>query len=247
MSQAKHIALLTYPKLQTNELLHQVAHRPSSLPSGKWKFYQEWNQALFLHWKVDTELLRFFIPKELELDLFEQQAWISLVAFDMNRVRPRNLPHFRPVSDFSEINLRTYVTQNGKSGVYFLSIEAGKRMAARVARKLSGLPYRYSAMTRTSGSFFSENPQSGDLFNLRFNPGKALATKTELDKWLTERYALFQDVKGSIRSFDIQHVEWPVHELQIHEATINYPRFRHLIDKPADVAHYSPGVQVLAW
>jgi hypothetical protein len=33
-------------------LLTATAHRPYLLPAGPWRYYQEWNEALFLHWRV---------------------------------------------------------------------------------------------------------------------------------------------------------------------------------------------------
>src|SRR5437879_11235215 len=73
-------------------------------------------------------------------------AWVSAVAFHMARVRPRGLPPLPPVSDFLELNLRTYVRLDDKPGVFFLSIHASKRLAVRVARWFSPLPYACARM-----------------------------------------------------------------------------------------------------
>ena len=135
------------------EILNNTEHRPWQMPSEKWKFYQEWNNALFLHWQVELKELEKFVPKELEIDLFEGKPWISVVAFTMEKIRPRNLPSFPPVSYFDEINIRTYVKSNNKTGVYFLSIEGGKKLACTVAKKMSQLPYRYSKIKRTKNQF----------------------------------------------------------------------------------------------
>jgi uncharacterized protein YqjF (DUF2071 family) len=85
--------------------------------------------------------LREFVPTDLEIDLFSGKPWVSVVAFTMNNIRPRYLPPFPPISDFHEINIRTYVTKNNKSGVYFLSIEASKKTSSMVSRLVSRLPY----------------------------------------------------------------------------------------------------------
>lgn len=229
------------------DLLKETEHRPYVLPLGKWKYYQEWNKAVFLHWKVAIDELRTCVPGNLEIDLFEGEAWVSVVAFTMNKIRPRILPAFSPVSDFDEINIRTYVRRNNKQGVYFLSIEGGKLLSCKIARGLSGLPYRYSGMKREKGKYVSTNESFGDVLKLSFITGETLLQKDSLDKWLTERYALFQDVGQDIREFDIHHIEWPLKKIDVEELTLSCPRFSALVKGQPDKIHYSPGVQVVAW
>jgi uncharacterized protein YqjF (DUF2071 family) len=70
---------------------------------------------------------------------------------------------------------------------------------------------------------------------------------TELDKWLTERYALFQDSGDSINEFEIHHLEWPINEINFKKLEIDYPRFKKIIHKNPDKIRYSKGVKVIAW
>ena len=83
------------------EILNTTSHRPWKMPSGSWKFYQEWNNAIFLHYQVDLRELEKIVPKELEIDLYEGKPWVSVVAFTMEKIRPKNLPAFSPISDFT--------------------------------------------------------------------------------------------------------------------------------------------------
>lgn len=229
------------------DVLGTHSHRPWPMPQGPWVYYQEWNEAVFLHWPVDASLLQPLIPAGLTLDVLDGSAWVSLVAFTMERIRPRWLPAFPPVSTFPEINIRTYVRKNGKSGVYFLSIEAGNRISCQLARSLSGLPYRFSSMQRDRNQFSSMNRTMGDSLRLVWETGKPLVDKSPVDVWLTERYALFQDDGPHLNAYEIHHVAWPVYKVALQQAEVSYPRLSHLIGgKPARV-HYSPGVQVLAW
>src|SRR5690606_29458642 len=112
-------------KLSIKDILKQTDHRSTEIPQTPYSFYQEWNRALFFHWKVDAESLLPFIPEGLEIDLFNNAAYISLVAFTMEEIRPKGFPALSFISNFNEINLRTYVIKDGKPGVYFLNIEAG--------------------------------------------------------------------------------------------------------------------------
>lgn len=224
-----------------------VDHRPWKLPNKSWKFYQEWNNAIFLHWKVDYEELRKFVPNEIEIDTINGSPWVSLVAFTMEKIRPKYLPQFPPISNFDEINIRTYVKSNNKTGVYFLSIEGGKKLSCKIAKGISELPYRYSKIKRTSNTYESKNSNLGDTFILNYKIGEEIKQKTLLDNWLTERYALFQDTEDSINEFEIHHQEWKMEELGINKLKLNYPRFKELINESPDKIGYSKGVQVIAW
>lgn len=229
------------------EILNTTKQRPWKIPSHNWKFYQEWRNVIFLHYQVDLTQLKKFVPEELEIDLFDDKSWVSVVAFTMKKIRPKNLPYFAPVSDFDEINIRTYVKSNGKAGVYFLSIEGGKGISCKIAKGISELPYRFSKIKRTSNKYQSQNSEFNDKLDIAFTKGKELTEKTELDKWLTERYALFQDTEEAINEFEIHHLEWPIDEIKLHSLEIDYPRFEELITEKPSKTHYSKGIQVIAW
>jgi uncharacterized protein YqjF (DUF2071 family) len=229
------------------ELLSSTSHRPWNSPTGNWAYYQEWNNAVFLHWEVDLHELQAFVPLGLEVDLFDGKPWVSVVTFDMERLRPRYLPSFPPISDFHEINVRTYVKMGTKTGVTFLSIEAAKVISCKIANVLSGLPYRYSKMSRAGASIISENAKLGERLNITCEVGEPLVEKTDIDRWLTERYALFQHHGPSINQFEIHHLEWPIHRLELKDIELDYRRFKNLIRPVPDLVHYSPGVQVVAW
>ncbi len=73
------------------EILNITEHRPWTIPTKKWKYYQEWNNAVFLHWQVDLQELQKIVPDDLEIDIYEGKPWVSLVAFTMEKIRPRKL------------------------------------------------------------------------------------------------------------------------------------------------------------
>lgn len=233
--------------MKISQILKQTHHRPWPIPTKIWKFYQEWNRAVFLHYKVNAGELSKLIPEPLKLDLFEGYAWISFVAFDMNNIRPKNLPPLRLVSNFHELNIRTYVRHQNKSGVYFLSIEASKKISCALSKKLSELPYRFSKMKRNSKNFSAKNYGYADEFLLNYEPKQHIEDKSELDVWLTERYALFQDTPKNVNKFEIHHLPWDLKEISIDKLKVNYPRFSSLLKKRPDLIHYSEGIQVIAW
>lgn len=231
-----------------SELLNTTRHRPWALPQTSWRYYQEWNDVVFLHWQVEVSELKKYVPEALEIDLFDGKAWVSVVAFTMENIRPRLLAPFPPISNFHEVNIRTYVkAANGKSGVYFLSIEAEKWLSATLAKGLSGLPYRHSTIHRNKDTYSTHNQQLNNQLSLQYTVGKPLHQKSELDLWLTERYALFQESGTDLYEFQIHHLEWSINEVHLNAFNFNYPRFNELIPGPPHIAHYSSGVQVLSW
>ncbi|WP_447635174.1 YqjF family protein [Flavobacterium microcysteis] len=233
--------------MKLSEILENTEHRPWEIPKSSWRFYQEWNDVLFLHWQTDLEELQKFVPEELEIDLFEGKPWISVVAFAMEKIRPRYMPAFAPISNFLEINVRTYIKKKGKTGVYFLSMEGGKNLSCQVAKSISKLPYRYSKIKREEQFYDSSNTEFEDQLNIQFSIGEPTTTKTDLERWLTERYALFQDDGSFINEYEIHHTEWPLKALSISNMALSYPRFKNLIGREPDLINYSEGVQVIAW
>ncbi len=187
------------------------------------------------------------MPESLDIDLHDGKAWVSLVAFSMQKIRPKYLPALSGISNFDEINIRTYVKCGAKTGVYFLSIEAGNMVSSKVSKAVSGLPYRYSRISRESNWFQSANEKFSDQFKIQFIAEYKLTEKAPLDLWLTERYALYHDTSKELNRFEIHHVEWPISNMEIKELSVDYPRFNSLISGVPEKQHYSKGVQVLAW
>jgi uncharacterized protein YqjF (DUF2071 family) len=237
---------LALDKDKIPSVLESTEHRPWELLSRPWGFYQEWKDVIFLHWKVDAKELERYVPKGLEIDLFEGSAWVSLVCFSMRNVRPRYLPAVPLVSNFEEINLRTYVKNNGKRAVYFISIEVNKYLASCLARWISGTPYHYAPIAVSKESFSVFNRNRIPVFEVEYRVGDKLNSSSR-DTWLTERYALFQDINGCLKSFDIHHKPWPLQELEVESLDVDQTMSRSLFSGSPDIAHYSPGVVTLAW
>ena len=229
-------------------ILKSVAHRPWPITDSPWQFYQEWNNALFLHWMVPYDLLRTQVPADLTIDTFDGNCYVSLVAFSMQNIKPRLLPAFAPISDFHEINLRTYIENDSKKGVYFLSIEAEKVISTFIARTLSGLPYEKSDILRSDSVYTSKNVKRGNSLHLKYSIEQADNPKTDLDRWLTERYCLYNKTDAGLFRFDTHHAEWKLDKLVLDETSINY-KIGNFNLKPSniDCVHYSKGVDVLSW
>ncbi len=117
-----------------DSILFATAHRPWPLPSAPWIMTQRWNDLLFLHYSLDPELVRAKVPEVLTLDTYRQRAWVTITPFWINHLRPPGVPSLPWFSNFNEINVRTYVSYEGKPGVYFFSLDASNLSAVWGAR-----------------------------------------------------------------------------------------------------------------
>src|SRR5215211_9285994 len=185
---------------ELTKVLDRTEHRPYPLPDGSWVLRMRWRDLLFMHWRVPEEVLRPLIPQALRLDSFDGSAWLGVVPFRMESVRPRFLPAVPWLSSFPELNLRTYVTHENKPGLWFFSLDAHNPIAVRLARATFHLPYfdakmssetsggtvRYRSVRTHGGApparYAASYRPLGETFDSR--PGT-------LESFLTERYCLY--------------------------------------------------------
>src|SRR5437667_10413934 len=97
--------------------LDYLDHRPWALPKGRWAMTQTWHNLLFAHWPLSPGALRSVIPSELDIDTFDGNAWLGIIPFRLSGVRLRGWPEVPFVAKFPEINVRTYVTHEGRPGI----------------------------------------------------------------------------------------------------------------------------------
>lgn len=104
-----------------------------------------WKNVILFTYAVPQEVLIPHLPKGTALDTIDNQAFLSLVAFEFlnTRVKGIKIPFH---VNFPEINLRFYVHKNGKRGVVFIQELVPKPLIALVARKIYNEPYRAISM-----------------------------------------------------------------------------------------------------
>src|SRR5687767_621891 len=98
-----------------------------------WIMRMRWRDLLFAHWAIEVEAVRRLVPSGLEIDTFDGRAYLGIVPFQMEGVAPRGLPAIPLLSASPEVNVRTYVRHEGVDGVWFLSLDAGNRLAVEGA------------------------------------------------------------------------------------------------------------------
>ncbi|HTA75632.1 MAG TPA: DUF2071 domain-containing protein [bacterium] len=194
--------------------------RPWVVPSRNWMMSQTWNDLLFLHWPIPQPILQKIVPPNLPIDTYRGQAWLGIVPFTMSHIHFKGLPPLPGLSAFPEINVRTYVTLDGKPGVYFFSLDAENRWAVWFARNFFNLPYFYSEFSvqkKTDSIDYQISRRRTEkaplAFEAQYGPtGQTLKNQDrQLAQWLTARYCLYTtDSKGRIYRGNIDHSPWPL-------------------------------------
>jgi uncharacterized protein len=237
-----------------DEILRIDDHRPWPLPDAPWAMRQTWADLLFAHWPVDADALRAAVPAPLTLETFEGRAWVGVVPFAIRDLGVRSLPGLPTATDFLELNVRTYVSCGGRSGVYFFTLDASSALAVAGARTAFGLPYHHADMSMSHAEgwirYRSDRDNGARSFNGRYRPvGEAFTAQPgTLDHFLTERYALMNVVADKVSHVDIHHVPWPLQraEAEIDVCTIAHAAGIRLPDIPP-VLHYAAEQHIVNW
>ncbi|MBN6057396.1 DUF2071 domain-containing protein, partial [Nonomuraea sp. RK-328] len=228
-------------------------HRPPPSPRVAWPvMYHRWSQITFLHWRYPVEAVRALVPESLTVETFDGTAWVGLTPFRMDDVRTPGLPALPRLSSFPETNCRTYVRDGrGRSGIWFLSLDAGRLAAAVGGRAGYWLPYFWSDMSvRTEGDRRRYRCRrrwpgpAGARCDVDVRMGAALA-EDELAHFLTARYRLFSVVAGRLAAAEVEHPPWPLRHARLTGLDQNVLQAAGLPAPDGDpVLHASPGVPV---
>jgi len=226
-----------------------------------------WFDLLFMHYKVDAAALQDLLPDSVELDTFDGEAWLGIVPFRMADVAPRwvpNLPLVLPlVSRFPELNVRTYVTIDGKPGVWFFSLDATSKIAVRAARWLFHLNYVDASINFTKASKHCPGKWI-QYHSVRTDPTappaelhceyrpvghRFFAKPQSLVHWLTARYCLYTtDSQGQLFRGEINHQPWQLRDAQsiVHTNTMTDSLGLELGDQKP-LLHFAKETKVVAW
>ena len=200
---------------------------PPETPPGPWVMVQMWHDLLFAHWRCPLSDLRPFIPAPIEIETFDGSPWVSVIPFYMTGVRMRAAPPVPTANSFLELNVRTYVTLDGRPGIWFFSLDCESTLAVIGARVGVSLPYFRAAMRMRKGEQgFEYDSQRWSIagapaaFSATYRGVGAAFTPApgSLDHFLAERYCLYSTDGKRIWREDIFHPRW---SLQGAEAQID--------------------------
>jgi uncharacterized protein YqjF (DUF2071 family) len=186
---------------------------------GEPLFLARWDRAVFINYSADPLILQRQVP--FELDLRDRQAFVSIVAFTLVRMRPRiggtsTEWLLKPIATHEFLNIRTYVRHKGEPGIFFLAEWLSNRISVLLGPRTFGLPYRFGDLDYQHalndepicGSVRAREGRLtylGEVSESAFVPS-ALGS---LDEFMLERYTAFTQRGKRRRLFRIWHDPWP--------------------------------------
>ncbi len=223
------------------------------MPRGPIVMRQRWEDLLFLHWEWDPAEVQRSLPAELTVDTWNGRAYIGFVPFFMRGVRPTGCPAVPGISNFLELNIRTYVRdREGRPGVWFYSLDCDQPLAVWVARTFFHLPYFNARMraTRDENAVTYECRRVGQHVSAAFRyeaTGQAApALAGSLEEFLVERYRLFSKKGEALLTGRVWHRPYEIRRAS-HIGTTATPMIQAGFDPCGrDPSHacFSPGVDV---
>ena len=216
---------------------------------------QHWRHLTFLHWRYPADLVQSRLPAGLRVKTFHGAAWVGLIPFLMDRVRAPGMPPLPWLSRFPETNVRTYVQgPDGRTGIWFLSLDAARLPAVAVARAWYGLPYFWSQMSvearRVEVVYRARRRWPGPAgarcdARVELGPPLSEAELTPLDHSLTARYRLYSTIAGRLVAADAEHARWPLRRARLIQLRQDLLQAAGLPAPDHDpVVHASAGVPV---
>ncbi|MGB5944682.1 YqjF family protein [Paenisporosarcina sp.] len=177
-----------------------------------WLMTQEWHDVLFLHWPISPDVIRKHIPIELELDLYNNIAWVGFVFFKVKGNRPRLIPPVPGMRSFLELNFRTYVTYKGRKGIHAFSLNASNSLIVKLTTLGHFLPYRYSKVRlkrhKKMFTYSLTRKNLSETIETTFQVVSKAIESNHFEQWLTERYHLWTKPKHQLYRIDTSHSPW---------------------------------------
>lgn len=177
------------------------------------------------NYEIDPEILLPYLPKGVELDLFNGKCYISLVGFMFKNTKLFNIP-IPWFGSFEEINLRFYVIRKEeneiKRGVVFINETIPYPIVAWMANKLYNehytvVPTKHNYLISQLNQKITFDWKVDNNWNSIFveanNETKAM-TENSLEKFIYEHYYGYTKVnENKTEEYKLQHPSWKVYDV----------------------------------
>lgn len=217
----------------------------------------EWRKLIMINYEVDPEILKPYIPKHTELDLYNGKCLVSVVGFMFlnTKVKGIKIPFH---INFEEVNLRFYITHKTPSS----EIKRGTTFIKEIVPKY--------AITFIANTFYKEkystlpmshsNKELDDHLEIRYswnfrNNVNSIYCKAKnmlqdiqehsLEEFITEHYWGYTKLSPTKTSeYGVEHPRWQTYPLIDFNVNVD---FESVYGKPfADLIHQNPHSVLLA-
>jgi len=183
-----------------------------------------WENLIIKTFSCDAALLEKCLPRDIELDLYQNKALFSMVAFTFSKVKffGFKIPLHQ---SFGEINFRCYVKSkiDGTKGVVFIKELAPKPLMALIANGIYNEPFYYKKITKKiiSSAIYKDicysfkSQKKWYAINTTILNEKIKLKTNSLQEFIVDRYIAF--VKGrrnTTYEYKINHKPWQLFNIQ---------------------------------
>ena len=219
---------------------------------------QGWYDLVYLHFEYSPEVVQALLPEGLEVDTFDDKAWVGLIPFSMRGIGIPRLPSIPYLGSFPEVNVRTYVKRNGVPGVWFFSLDINRMLPTVVARTTYKLPYCFGSVShmREDNDVYTTvrrrwpRVRSGSATprtSIHVRIGEHIATPTDFDVFVSARWGLYLFAgRETLRYAPVEHPTWPLQRASV--VSLDDSLIRAVgLPEPTSEPHalFSSGVPVL--
>lgn len=195
-----------------------------------------WENIIMANYVVPQTLLQPYLPKGLELDLYNGEAYISLVGFLFKNTKLFTIP-IPYFGTFEEVNLRFYVIRKEgnriKRGVVFINETVPYKIVAWIANKLYHESYT-TVKTKHQWNFTKTTKQ----INYNWKVGKdwnsigveAQLTVSEIqsntiEEFIFEHYIGYAKLnEHETEEYNLYHSSWKINKVVKHSINCDFEK-----------------------
>ena len=194
-----------------------------------------WENIIMVNYEIDQEILTPFLPKGVDLDLYNGKAYVSLVGFMFKKTKLFNVP-IPKLGTFEEINLRFYVTRTDennkiKRGVVFINETIPYKIVAWMANKLYKEHY---TVVPTKHNIIKDDEYQKIKFEwLLDNKWNSIYVENGLssqkmkqdsfEKFIYEHYYGFTKTGDhKTEEYSLHHPSWKIHQVINYQIDCNF-------------------------
>jgi uncharacterized protein len=192
----------------------------------------EWRKLLMANYAVEEQLLSRYVPKGVELDLYQGRCYLSVVGFLFQNTRLRGVRVPFHV-EFEEVNLRFYVRRGDRRGVVFIREIVPRRALQLVASTFYGEPYVTAPMRHQW-----RNSEKELAVKYRWNIGgqwQSIEARTSIkaspvplcseEEFITEHYWGYTARRGGWTSeYEVIHPKWDMYDVLSYSVDVDFSR-----------------------
>lgn len=192
-----------------------------------------WRNLLMANYVVDASLLKKYLPCKTELDTFNGEHYVSLVAFLFQNVKLHGIA-FPFHTNFEEINLRFYVRYKEdnvwKRGVVFMKEIVPRRMISFIANTLYGENYathkmKHAWFENETELFVNYEWKVSSAWNHLSCVSERNAVsiiENSAEEFITEHYWGYTFINKTCTGvYEVAHPKWRIHKVKSYDIVCN--------------------------